>query len=148
MRRAVRAYSARSLSERRGVSKGGPVGRSRRALGGRIVAPGARSGRLRARASLAVGLHAEALAVVRGTRQGGAAADRWTLEEAEALLGLCRFDECVAVTTRALRRGPLDSEATARLRSLRGHALWQLGQVRAGEAEIRRAAAQAVAGPT
>ena len=121
------------------------MGRGRLALGGRIVALGARSGRLRARASLAVGLHSEALEAVRGARGIGRGADPPALEEAEALIGLLRFDEGVAVTTRALRRRPLDPETAARLRSLRGHALWQLGQIRAGEAEIRRATAQATA---
>lgn len=107
--------------------------------------PGARSVRLRARASLAVGLHAEALEALRSVRRTGRGADPPTLEEAEALLGLLRFDECAAVTTRALRRKPLDPETNARLRGHRGHALWQLGQVRAGEAELRRAAGQATA---
>lgn len=96
---------------------------------------------LRAKASLAVGRHAEALDAVRCARRARHGVDPalLALDELEALFGLLRHAEAVAVATRALRRRPLDADVEARLRVARGHALWSLGRVSAGVAEARKA---------
>jgi DNA-binding NtrC family response regulator/tetratricopeptide (TPR) repeat protein len=44
----------------------------------------------------------------------------------------------VALLTRALLRRPAGADEEARLRVLRGHALWLAGRVRTGHAEVRR----------
>jgi DNA-binding NtrC family response regulator/tetratricopeptide (TPR) repeat protein len=100
--------------------------------------------RLRAKASLAVGRHAEALDAVRCARRSRRAAEQpalLALEELDALFGLMRHGEAVGVATRALRRRPADDDLEARLRVARGQALWSLGRIGAGVAEARKALA-------
>lgn len=105
--------------------------------------------RLRAEASLAVGRHADALdAVRRARRQPGSEPFLLALEEADALFGLLRYGEALALVTRALGRRPPDPDLEARLRVVRGHALWLTGRVKRGEAEVRKAAGQATTGLT
>jgi DNA-binding NtrC family response regulator len=65
------------------------------------------------------------------------------LAEGDALLGLQRYREVVGVATRALGRGELEPDLSARLRVLRGHGLWLTGRVASGGGEVRRAAAEA-----
>jgi DNA-binding NtrC family response regulator/tetratricopeptide (TPR) repeat protein len=62
-----------------------------------------------------------------------------TLLECEALSGLGRDTDAVAVATRALARPVADRDLTARLRVARALALWQGGRVPAGKGEARRA---------
>ena len=99
----------------------------------------------RARGSLALGRHAEALDAVRRARRFRSAADGplLALAEGDALLGLQRYREVVGVATRALARGPLEPDIAARLRVLRGHGLWLTGRVASGGGEVRRAAEDA-----
>ncbi|HEV8254127.1 MAG TPA: sigma 54-interacting transcriptional regulator, partial [Vicinamibacteria bacterium] len=66
-----------------------------------------------------------------------------TLVEADALVGWGRPAEAVAILTRALLRRPVGADEEARLRLLRGHALWLAGRVRPGYAEVRRGVALA-----
>src|SRR6188768_2579116 len=98
----------------------------------------------RARGSLALGRHAEALEAVRRARRYRSAVEGplLALAEGDALLGLQRYREVVGVATRALR-GPLEPDLKARLRVLRGHGLWLTGRVASGGGEVRRAAADA-----
>jgi DNA-binding NtrC family response regulator/tetratricopeptide (TPR) repeat protein len=98
----------------------------------------------RARGSLALGRHAEALEAVRRARRYRSAVEGplLALAEGDALLGLQRYREVVGVATRALR-GPLEPDLKARLRVLRGHGLWLTGRVATGGGEVRRAAAEA-----
>jgi DNA-binding NtrC family response regulator/tetratricopeptide (TPR) repeat protein len=103
---------------------------------------------LRARASLAVGRHAEALEAVRCARKTRRPAEQpalLALEELDALFGLMRHAEAVGVATRALRRRPPDGDLEARLRVARGHALWSLGRISAGVAEVRKGLLRATA---
>src|SRR5438552_9573900 len=60
------------------------------------------------------------------------------LAEGDALVGRGRPAEAVALLTRALLRRPVGADEEARLRVLRGHALWLSGRVRTGHAEVRR----------
>jgi DNA-binding NtrC family response regulator/tetratricopeptide (TPR) repeat protein len=101
--------------------------------------------RLSATASLSVGLHAEALEAARRARRGASAAEGASLAvtEAEALGALQRHREALGVASRALARRPLDRDVAARLRIVKGQALWMLGRVGAGVSEVRRAAAEA-----
>lgn len=105
-------------------------------LGGR-----ARVHSLRAKASLSMGRHAEALEAVRRARRTrvGAEPGLLALEELDALAGLQWDAEALAVATRALRRRPADRDLEARLRVARGYALWRLGRVAPGVAEARKA---------
>jgi len=104
--------------------------------------PGARMPRLRARASLAVGRHSDALnALKEGRKQGPERA----LLEAAALSGLFRHREALGVASRALRRRPLDPDMVARLRIVRGHALWTLGRSGQGRADVQKGLAGAAA---
>jgi len=99
----------------------------------------------RARGSLALGRHAEALEAVRRARRYRSAVEGplLALAEGDALLGLQRYREVVGVATRALGRGALEPDLSARLRVLRGHGLWLTGRVASGGGEVRRAAAEA-----
>jgi DNA-binding NtrC family response regulator/tetratricopeptide (TPR) repeat protein len=99
----------------------------------------------RARGSLALGRHAEALEAVRRARRyrSAVAGPLLALAEGDALLGLQRYREVVGVATRALGRGALEPDLSARLRVLRGHGLWLTGRVASGGGEVRRAAAEA-----
>src|SRR5688500_1827930 len=99
----------------------------------------------RARGSLAVGRHAEALDAVRRARRYRSAVEGplLALAEGDALLGLQRYREVVGVATRALGRGVLEPDLSARLRVLRGHGLWLTGRVATGGGEVRRAAVEA-----
>ena len=99
----------------------------------------------RARGSLALGRHAEALEAVRRARRyrSGVDGPLLALAEGDALLGLQRFREVVGVATRALGRGGLEPDLSARLRVLRGQGLWLTGRVASGGGEVRRAAAEA-----
>ena len=99
----------------------------------------------RARGSLALGRHAEALDAVRRARRYRSAVEGplLALAEGDALLGLQRYREVVGVATRALGRGGLEPDLSARLRVLRGHGLWLTGRVTSGGGEVRRAAAEA-----
>ena len=101
----------------------------------------------RARGSLALGRHAEALDAVRRARRYRSAVEGplLALAEGDALLGLQRYREVVGVATRALGRGALQPDLKARLRVLRGHGLWLTGRVASGGGEVRRAAAEAEA---
>ncbi|MBI3931901.1 MAG: sigma-54-dependent Fis family transcriptional regulator [Acidobacteria bacterium] len=97
------------------------------------------------RASLSEGRHADALEALRQLRRSrlGAEAVSLALQEAEALFGLLRFRDALGVATRALRRRPVDPDVAARLRVVRGHALWLTGRVRPGRAEVLRGIAGA-----
>jgi len=66
------------------------------------------------------------------------------LVEADALVGRGRPAEAVAILTRALLRRPVGADEEARVRLLRGHALWLAGRVRPGFAEVRRGVALAI----
>ncbi|PYQ09592.1 MAG: hypothetical protein DMF83_03025 [Acidobacteria bacterium] len=63
--------------------------------------------------------------------------------EGDALIGCGRAPEAVALLTRALLRRPVGADEEARLRVLRGHALWLSGRVRPGQAEVRRGLSRA-----
>jgi len=63
--------------------------------------------------------------------------------EGDALIGRGRAPEAVALLTRALLRRPAGADEEARLRVLRGHALWLSGRVRPGHAEVRRGLSRA-----
>lgn len=97
--------------------------------------------------SLTGGRHADDLEAVRRARKlrGGAKGPLLAVYEAEALIGLLRDREALAVSTRALARRPLDRDVAARLRLLRAHALWQTGQVDPARAEVRKAQGEAAA---
>src|SRR5688500_5989166 len=99
----------------------------------------------RARGSLAVGRHAEALDAVRRARRFRSAVEGplLALVEGDALLGLQRYREVVGVATRALGHGTLEPDLKARLRVMRGHGLWLTGKVVRGGGEVRRAATEA-----
>src|SRR5262245_25713512 len=101
--------------------------------------------KLSATASRSVGLHAEALAAARRARRGASAAEGALLglTEAQALADLQRHRESLEVAGRVLARRPLDRDVAARLRIVRGQALWTLGRVGPGIAEVRRAADEA-----
>jgi DNA-binding NtrC family response regulator/tetratricopeptide (TPR) repeat protein len=101
----------------------------------------------RARTSLAEGRHAEALAAVRRARRLRPAreAPALALAEADALFGLLRYREAAAVATRALRRRPDEDDVEARLRVVRGHALWLTGPSSRARRELRKAARRATA---
>jgi DNA-binding NtrC family response regulator/tetratricopeptide (TPR) repeat protein len=60
------------------------------------------------------------------------------LAEGDALVDRGRAAEAVELLTRALLRRPAGADEEARLRLLRGHALWLSGRVRPGQAEVRR----------
>jgi len=60
------------------------------------------------------------------------------LADGDALVGRGRAAEAVELLTRALLRRPVGADEEARLRLLRGHALWLSGRVRPGHAEVRR----------
>jgi DNA-binding NtrC family response regulator/tetratricopeptide (TPR) repeat protein len=101
----------------------------------------------RARLSLAQGRHADALAAVRRARRLRPAQEAPTLAlaEADALFGLLRYRDAVAVATRALRRQPGEADLAARLRVVRGHGMWLTGPASRAQAEVRKAARQATA---
>jgi len=99
-------------------------------------------------AALAVGRHQQALEAVRRARRVGAGAGSVALVECEALVGLHRHADAMAVASRALRHATPDLDLAARLRVVRGRALWQIGRTVPGRAEIRRAAVDAKAGLT
>lgn len=67
------------------------------------------------------------------------------IEEAELLLERARYREATALAGRALG-GAASADAEARLRLVRGRALWQLGSVAPGRAEVRRALERAESG--
>src|SRR3954468_13889645 len=102
---------------------------------------------VRARASLADGRHADALAAVRRARRLRPAQEApvLALAEADALFGLVRYREAVVVATRALRRGLEGDDVEARLRVVRGHGLWLTGPASRAHGELRQAALQAKA---
>src|SRR2546428_13623749 len=58
--------------------------------------------------------------------------------EGDALIKRGRAPEAVALLTRALLRRPVGADEEARLRVLRGHALWLSGRVGPGPAQGRR----------
>jgi len=60
------------------------------------------------------------------------------LVEGDALIERGRPADAVALLTRALLRRAARPDEEARLRLLRGHALWLSGRVRPGHAEVRR----------
>jgi len=60
------------------------------------------------------------------------------LVEGDALIAHGHPAEAIALLTRALLRRPVGADEEARLRLLRGHALWLSGRVRPGQAEVRR----------
>jgi DNA-binding NtrC family response regulator/tetratricopeptide (TPR) repeat protein len=106
-----------------------------------------RSGRARLlafQAPLAVGHHAAALDAVRRARriEAGPDASRLALAEAEALFGLLRYRDALGLAERALARASRDRDVAARWHLVRGHALWMMGRVSPGWAEVRRAADQ------
>jgi DNA-binding NtrC family response regulator/tetratricopeptide (TPR) repeat protein len=70
------------------------------------------------------------------------------LEQAEALSGLERHSEALAIVTRALRRRPRDLDRRARLRIVRALALWELGRVALARNELRKANKDACQAPT
>lgn len=95
---------------------------------------------------LAEGRYGEALAAIRKEKRGRLSeAARLALEECAALLGLERYRDAVLVATRALGGSPKDADLKARLRVIRGEALWRSGRSKAGEQEARRGLAQAQA---
>ena len=99
----------------------------------------------RARQKLAEGRHADALAAVRRARRLRPSHEGPTLAlaEADALFGLLRYREAVAVATRELRRRREQDDLAARLRVVRGHGLWLTGPARLAQGELRKAARQA-----
>ena len=80
-------------------------------------------------------------AEVRPVARGGVIG---ALAEGDALVGRGRPAEAVALLTRVLLRRPVGADEEARLRVLRGHALWLSGRVRTGHAEVRRGLSLAV----
>ncbi|PYQ17564.1 MAG: hypothetical protein DMF80_00295 [Acidobacteria bacterium] len=78
-----------------------------------------------------------------GARRAAARGLAGTLAEADMLVSRGRASEAVALLTRALLRRPVGPDEEARLRLLRGHALWLAGRVRPGQDEVRRGLAQA-----
>jgi len=91
---------------------------------------------------LAEGRYAEAraaLGLARRRRTPGRSLAVLALLECEALAGLGRDGEAVAVATRALARVPADRDVAARLRVARALALWEGGRVAAARGEARRA---------
>ena len=99
----------------------------------------------RARTSLDEGRHADALVALRRARRlrPSQEAPALALAEADALFGLLRYREAVAVATRALRRKPHEEDLSARLRVMRGHGLWHTGPASRAHGELRKAARQA-----
>jgi tetratricopeptide (TPR) repeat protein len=112
--------------------------------------PPAELHRRRAVAALAVGRHVEAVEAARRGRRGAqpAAAGALALLECEALFGLLRPADVLAVTNRALRRVGPDVDLRARLRVARAQALWLLGRATASRAEVLRASEEAQTGLT
>jgi two-component system, repressor protein LuxO len=105
-----------------------------------------RVARQRAREALAQGRREEALhwyERVRAAPIDGDAA-QLALEEGEALMGLARYADLLALTSRAIGRRPRDKDQGTRLRIMRALALWELGRVAAARNEIKRAACAAV----
>jgi DNA-binding NtrC family response regulator/tetratricopeptide (TPR) repeat protein len=96
-------------------------------------------------ACLATGRHQEALKAVQRAARSGEAQDRVAavLVECEALLGLLRFAEAAGAAARCLRSGVTDPDARARLRVVRGLALWRLGRTAPGREEVLRGAREA-----
>ena len=93
---------------------------------------------------LAEGRYGEALAAIRKEKRGRLGEpSRVALEECAALLGLGRYRDVVLVATRALGGSPKDADLEARLRVVRGEALWRSGRSKAGEQEARRGLAGA-----
>ncbi len=98
-------------------------------------------GALQVRAALALGRHAEALAVMGRTRRGRR---RFALEEAEALLGLMQPRGALRVATRALSSECLEHDAAAGLQLLRARAWWQVGATRRALVEAGRASQRSI----
>jgi transcriptional regulator with AAA-type ATPase domain/tetratricopeptide (TPR) repeat protein len=67
------------------------------------------------------------------------------IEEAESLFNSARYRDAMSLAARSLA-GAGSQDAEARLRLVRGHALWQLGSVAPGRAEVRRALERAESG--
>src|SRR5262245_46731621 len=99
-------------------------------------------GALQVRAAKALGRHAEVLAAASRARGGRS---RFTLEKAEALLEMMQHAQALRVATQALRGRPEDPDDEARLRLVRGRALWQMGRPGRALVELRRAADRASA---
>jgi two-component system NtrC family response regulator len=101
-------------------------------------------------ACLATGRHQEALQAVQRAVRRGETQDRvaTVLVECEALLGLLRFADASAAASRCLRGGVTDPDARARLRVVRGLALWRLGRTAPGRAEVLRGAQEAASALT
>jgi two-component system NtrC family response regulator len=96
-------------------------------------------------ACLATGRHDEALKAVQRAVRRGDAQDRVAavLVECEAFIGLLKFSEAAAAASRCLRGGVVDPDARARLRVVRGLALWRLGRTTPGRVEVLRGAREA-----
>ncbi|HVR69772.1 MAG TPA: sigma-54 factor interaction domain-containing protein, partial [Vicinamibacteria bacterium] len=97
-------------------------------------------------ALLARGRFAQARGAVRLARRrltAGRPSAWFALLECDALAGLGRDAEAIAVATRALSRPPADRDLAARLRVARALALWETGRVAAARGEARRALEQA-----
>ena len=99
--------------------------------------------RVRVKAALAVGRHADALGAVRRARRSPSFVDDplLALEEAEALFRLLRPSDALAVATAALRRGAIPRDLEARLRLCRAQALWRTGRPKQARVETTKAAA-------
>ena len=96
------------------------------------ICPAARLG-----AALRAGRYSDAMEALRDGGLELRATERAHCE-AEALQGLHRHREAADAARRGLGLRPAGEEA-ARLRLLLGHALWSLGEVARGEAEVERA---------
>jgi DNA-binding NtrC family response regulator/tetratricopeptide (TPR) repeat protein len=99
------------------------------------------SAREQVREALRQGRLLEALDWLKKTRSAPLDEDsaQLALEQSEALLGLERYSETLAVASRALRRRPRDADHRVRLRIVRAVALWELGRVALARNELRRA---------
>ena len=109
--------------------------------GTRVGARGALPARQQARDALRQGRLLESLEWFKRVRGVPLQEDpaQIALEQGEALSGLERYSEALAVATRALGRRPRDPDRRARLRIVRALALWQLGRVALARNELRRA---------
>jgi len=94
-------------------------------------------GELQVRAAQALGRHAEVLAAASRARGGRS---RFTLEKAEALLEMMQHAQALRLATHALRARPEAHDVEARLRLVRGRALWHMGRTGRALTELRRAA--------
>ena len=94
-------------------------------------------GELQVRAAQALGRHAEVLAAASRARGGRV---RFALEKAEALLEMMQHEQALRLATHALRSRPEAHDVEARLRLVRGRALWHMGRTGRALTELRRAA--------